>query len=56
MERASRPGAGESRQKPDNPVVALQEHFGNAGGRPEIPVDLKQMWIAIKQIWSGALA
>lgn len=27
--------------------MALQKHFGNAGGSPEISVDLKQMGITI---------
>ena len=46
---AFRPGRRQCRQKCDHSGVALQEHFGDSGGRTEVGVDLEEPAVGVQQ-------
>src|SRR5581483_11382437 len=47
---AGTPRVGKRGQKVDASEMALEEHFGNPGGRAEVPIDLE--WrIAVEKVW-----
>jgi len=52
--RAFRPNFGQSGQQTDLPGMALEEHLGDPGRPPEVPIDLKR-GMQVEKVQGGAV-